>query len=134
MRIFNLYLQEYTISVVERLASSGKTLGTNSSSVVNGRHRHVTSVSRDFNLVILNDVLLKDSVTAFSKLRLLLSMSVEISFRKETVVTRDVVGNFRSTDGQLIVHILHLLVVLIQVISRVVTVGSQCAAVFCLEE
>ena len=134
MRMFNLYLQEYTISVVERLTSSGKTLRTNSSSVVNGRHGHVTSVSRDFNLVILNDVLLKDSVTAFSKLRLLLSMSVEISFRKETVVPGDVVGNFRSTDGQLIVYILNLLVVLIQVISRVVAVGSQCATVFCLEE
>ena len=94
----------------------------------------MTSVSRHFNLVILNDVLLKDSVTAFVKLRLVLSVSVEISFRKETVVPGDVVGNFRSTDGQLIVYILHLLVVLIQVISRVVAVGSQCATVFCLEE
>jgi hypothetical protein len=94
----------------------------------------VTSVSRHFNLVILNDVLLKDSVTAFVKLRLVLSVSVEISFRKETVVPGDVVGNFRSTDGKLIVHVLHLLVCVVQSISRVVTVGSKSAAVFSLEE
>jgi len=129
-----LYLQEYTISVVERLTSSGKTLGTNSSSVIDGGHGHVTSVSGHLNLVILNDVLLEDSVTAFSKLGLLLGMSVEISFREETVVPRDVVGNFRSTDGELIVDILHLFVLLIQSISRVVAVGSQSTAVFSLEE
>jgi hypothetical protein len=84
----------------------------------------VTSVSRNFNLVILDDVLLKDSVTSVVKLGLLLSVRIEISFRKETVVPGNVVGNFRSTDRKLIVYVLHLLMFVVQSISRVVTVGS----------
>jgi len=45
-----------------------------------------------------------------------------------------VVGNFRSTDRQLIVHVLHLLMLVVQSISGVVSVGSKGAAVLSLEE
>ena len=94
----------------------------------------MTSVARYFDLVILHDVLLKDSVTTYIELRLLLGKGVEISFRKETVVARDVVSNFRSTDGQFIVHIDHLLVVFIKSISGVVAMGTKSASILSLEE
>jgi len=79
-------------SGVERLTASSETLGTNSSSVIDGRHRLVSRVSGNLNRVILNNVLLDDSVTSSSEFRLILSVRVEISLRKETVVARDVVS------------------------------------------
>jgi len=119
---------------VERLSSRGQTLRTDSASVISRRHGHVAGIARHFDLVILNNVLLKDSVTSLRKLRLVLGKRIEISFRQETVVTGDVVRNFRSTDRQLIVHVLHLLMLVVQSISGVVTVGSKGAAVLSLEE
>ena len=77
---------------------SSQTRGTRHSSIVERAHGQVAGISWNLDLVILTNVLLDDSGTARFEGRLLKSSSIEISFRKETVVAGNVFGNFRSSN------------------------------------
>lgn len=88
---------------IEALTIDVKTVGSGHASVVDCAHGLMTLVAWKFHLIVLDNILLYDSVTVLSlKLRLLKSMLVKITLWNETIVARDVSCHLGGAHGQVV--------------------------------
>ena len=78
----------------ERLTLSAEAAGSICSSIVDDTHRLVARVTWQFDLIVLNNILLNNSLSRLLTLRLINAPTVEVNLRDEAVVARDVLCHF----------------------------------------
>lgn len=88
---------------IEALTIDAQTVGSRYASIVDCAHGLMTLVAWKFHLIVLNNILLYNSVTVLSlKLRLLKSMLVKITLWNETIVAGDVSCYLGGAHGQVV--------------------------------
>ena len=108
----------------EALASSVQAVGSDVTLLVLGIHRLVALVSRNLHLVVLDDVLLDDSLSRAKCARLIDCLRVEVCLGDETIVAWNMSCCLRCTNSQIMVLISLLFAVLGQLSARVMTMGT----------
>ena len=108
----------------EALATGVQAVGSDVSLLVLGIHRLVALVSRNLHLVVLNDVLLDDSLSRAKCARLIDCLRVEVCLGDETIVAWNMSRCLRGTNSQLMVLISLLFALLRQFIARVMAMGT----------
>ena len=101
--------------------------------VVNRVHWLVASVAWQFNLVVLDDVLLNDGSSVATKLRLLHSFWVEVSLGNKSIVTWNVCCGLGCSHGQLVMLISKSLCIIRQFVSWVLSIGAEGLGVLSVE-
>lgn len=99
-----LSLTKHYSLVVEGLALRVQAVGAGNAAVVNCGHGFVALVAGQLNLVILNNILLHNRVTALAVLEfgLTTGVLVEVAARDVPVVARDVGGHLGGAHCQVV--------------------------------
>ena len=109
---------------MEFLSCGTQAIWTNNTFVVNGRHRLVTRVSWELDLVILDNVLFDDGVPVALESGLVQCELIKVGLWDESVVTWNMRSGLCRSHCELVPLIFHLLTVLAKLISWVITVCS----------
>ena len=87
---------------VEGLTLGAETAWSVSSSIVDDAHRLVSLVARQLNLIVLNNILLDDSLSRLLALRLVDDSAIKIDGRNEAIVAWNVLGHLGRANAQVI--------------------------------
>ena len=90
-------------------------------------------VSRQFDLIVFNNVLFDDCVSVASKLRLLNCQWIEVGLGNESIVAWNVGRCFGCAHSQLVVLIGVSVIFLSQFVRRLASVSSKRLRVFSVE-
>ena len=107
------------------LASCVEAVGPERSSLIHSAHRLVSRVPWHFNLIVLNDVLLDNSVASTQRRGLLDSARVEVRLRDETVVAWNMRCSLGCANCQLMMLVGLRLGLAWQFRSWVMAVGAE---------
>ena len=108
----------------EALACSVQAVGSDVTLLVLGIHRLVALVSRNLHLVVLDDVLLDDSLSRAKSACLIDGLRVEVRLGDETIVAWNMGRGLRCTNSQFVVLVALLFALAGQLIARVMAVGT----------
>jgi hypothetical protein len=117
---------------VEAFSLRVEAVGAGDTSVVDCGHGFVALVAWQFHLVVLNNILLDDCVTALRvfEFRLGKSFSIEVALRDETIVAGDVRCHLGSSHGQVMAGVGLLISLVGQLLAGVASVRSVRQIVF----